>query len=68
MKIPELNSIKSIERQYETGERPVLVTCSDKNAYICKYMRSSASDTKRKKECPYFGATVKNRFIRLLDS
>ena len=56
MKIPELNSIKSIERQYETGERPVLVTCSDKNAYICKYMRSSASAYKLASE--FIGANM----------
>lgn len=41
MPIPLLDSVKSIERQYFTGEGPVLVMCSDKNAYICKYMRSS---------------------------
>lgn len=40
---PLLNSIKNIEKQYNTGELPVLVTCSDMNSYICKYMRSSAS-------------------------
>ena len=39
--IPILQSIKIIEKQYLTGELPVLVACSDKNMYICKYMRSS---------------------------
>lgn len=39
----ELNSIAVIERQFNTGELPVLVNCSDGKAYICKYMRSSAS-------------------------
>ena len=43
MVIPVLESVKAIEYQYPTGEEPVLVTCSDKNAYICKYMRSSAA-------------------------
>lgn len=56
MKIPELNSIKGIERQYETGELPVLVTCCDKNAYICKYMRSSASAYKLASE--FIGANM----------
>lgn len=46
MKIPVLHSLKSIERQYQTGEEPVLVMCSDMNAYICKYMRSSAASYK----------------------
>lgn len=41
MSIQLLDSVKSIERQYLTGEEPVLVLCSDMNAYICKYMRSS---------------------------
>ena len=41
--IPRLNSIKQIEKQYSTGDLPVLVTCSDKEAYICKYMPSSNS-------------------------
>lgn len=43
MTIPSLKSIKPIERQYSTGEEPVLVLCSDMNSYICKYMRSSTS-------------------------
>lgn len=43
MVIPQLYSIKEIEKQYDTGELPVLVTCSDMNAYICKYMRSSSA-------------------------
>lgn len=42
MKIPEYHSIKAVRRQYDTGEEPVLVKCSDLNEYICKYMRSSA--------------------------
>lgn len=36
-------SIKQIEKQYNTGDLPVLVVCSDKEAYICKYMPSSNS-------------------------
>ena len=43
MKIPVLNSVKAIEQQYRTGEEPVLVICSDMNAYICKYVRSSGA-------------------------
>ena len=43
MAIPVLESVKAIEQQYRTGEEPVLVICSDMNAYICKYMRSSAA-------------------------
>ena len=43
MYIPTLTSIKTIEQRFRTGEEPVLVVCSDKNSYICKYMRSSAS-------------------------
>jgi hypothetical protein len=43
MAIPVLESVKAIEQQYRTGEEPVLVMCSDMNAYICKYMRSSAA-------------------------
>ena len=46
MKIPRLHSVKAIERQYNTGEEPVLVMCSDMNAYICKYMRSPAASYK----------------------
>ena len=41
MAIKYLDSVKEIERLYPTGENPVLVICSDLNAYICKYMRSS---------------------------
>ena len=43
MDIPVLQSVKNIELQFNTGEQPVLVTCSDKHTYICKYMRSSAA-------------------------
>lgn len=42
MSIPILNSVKAIEHQYQTGEEPVLVMCTDLNAYVCKYMRSTA--------------------------
>ena len=38
-----LHSIKQIEKQYNTGESPVLVVCSDKDSYICKYMRSTSA-------------------------
>lgn len=43
MAVPVIESVKVIEHQYPTGEERVLVMCSDMNAYICKYMRSSAS-------------------------
>lgn len=43
MEIVRLYSIKNIEKQYGTGDLPVLVTCSDLKAYICKYMRSSSA-------------------------
>ena len=35
-------SISPIIRQYNTGEEPVLVECSDARARVCKYSRSSA--------------------------
>lgn len=41
--ILNLTSIKQIEKQYNTGDLPVLVVCSDKEAYICKYMPSTNS-------------------------
>lgn len=56
MLIPLLDSVKSIERQYFTGEEPVLVMCSDKNAYICKYMRSSFAAYKL--ACELIGAQM----------
>lgn len=43
MAILIIDSVQRIEKQYPTGEEPVLVMCLDKNAYVCKYMRSSAS-------------------------
>jgi hypothetical protein len=43
MAISTIESVKVIEQQFNTGEEPVLVTCSDMNTYICKYMRSSAA-------------------------
>ena len=56
MSIPLLDSVKTIERQYFTGEEPVLVMCSDKNAYICKYMRSSFAAYKL--ACELIGAQM----------
>lgn len=43
MFIPSLSSVKSIEKQFQTGEEPLLVVCSNMEAYICKYMRSGSS-------------------------
>lgn len=56
MAIPVLESVKAIQQQYRTGEEPVLVICSDKNAYICKYMRSSAPAYKL--ACELIGARM----------
>lgn len=53
---PVLESVKSIERQYRTGEEPVLVMCSDRNAYICKYMRSSSAAYKM--VCEFVGVQM----------
>lgn len=39
MMVPYLTSIMPIERQFSTGDMPVLVSCSDMNTYICKYAR-----------------------------
>lgn len=41
--ISSVHSIKAVERQYATGEEPVLVLCSDRHEYICKYARTSGS-------------------------
>ncbi len=43
MALTTIHSVKQIERQFNTGEEPVLVMCSDVNTYVCKYMRSSAA-------------------------
>ena len=56
MELPVLESVKVIERQYRTGEEPVLVMCSDKNAYVCKYMRSSLAAYKM--VCELIGARM----------
>jgi len=32
-----LTSIQTANRQYQTGDRPVLVLCSDMQEYVCKY-------------------------------
>lgn len=46
MRLPVIYSLKPIEHQYRTGEEPVLVICSDKHSYICKYMRSTSASYK----------------------
>ena len=59
MSIKEIYSIEQISKQYETGEMPVLVRCSDRNDYICKYMRTPSSAYKL--VCELIGAyMIKN--------
>jgi hypothetical protein len=58
MGLPKINSIKIIEQQYRTGEEPVLVMCSDMNAYVCKYMRSSSASYKL--VCELIGVEMAN--------
>lgn len=43
MLVPRIHSIAPVSKVYNTGERPILVTCSDNNDYICKYTLSSGS-------------------------
>ena len=57
MSIPKIHSIQSISAKYNTGDEPVLVLCSDKRQYICKYMRSSATIA-YKLACEYIGAKL----------
>ena len=57
MSIPKIHSVQSISAKYNTGDEPVLVLCSDKRQYICKYMRSSATIA-YKLACEYIGAKL----------
>lgn len=54
--VRHLVSIKQIQKQYITGDLPVLVVCSDKEAYICKYMPSTNSAFKL--VCELVGSTM----------
>ena len=56
MSLLVLESVKPIEQQYRTGEEPVLVMCSDLNAYVCKYMRSSSAAYKL--ACEFIGSKM----------
>ena len=56
MALPIIYSVKRIEQQFNTGEQPVLVMCSDVNTYVCKYMRSTA--TAYKLVCELIGAQM----------
>lgn len=58
MKIPIYRSIKAIQKQYNTGEQPVLVVCSDLHGYVCKYKRSLGSAYKL--VCELSGAFLAN--------
>lgn len=55
MEIQHLHSIQEIAMQYPTGDTPVLVLCSDKQQYICKYMRPSDTIS-YKLACEFMGA------------
>lgn len=37
-----LQSIKTMNKIYETGDKPVLVECSDLNDYVCKHNRGQS--------------------------
>ena len=56
MMIPFVESVKIIEQQYRTGEEPVLVMCSDKKNYVCKYMRTSTVSYKL--SCELIGSVM----------
>lgn len=56
MAIPIIDSAKVIEQQYRTGEKPVLVMCSNMTAYVCKYMRTSSAAYKL--VCELMGALM----------
>jgi hypothetical protein len=49
-----LSSIQTANRQYDTGERPVLIMCSDMHNYVCKY--AGGGDT-MKLYCEYIAAS-----------
>ena len=55
MEIQHLHSIQEIAKQYPTGDSPVLVLCSDKQQYICKYMRPNDTIS-YKLACEFIGA------------
>lgn len=55
MKIPILKSIQTAVRRFETnGSKPILVTCSDLNDYVCKY--NAQGGTPNRLLCEYIGA------------
>lgn len=55
MEIQQLHSIQEISKQYMTGDSPVLVLCSDRLQYICKYIRVDATIA-YKLACEFIGA------------
>ena len=57
MEIQRLHSIQEISKQYNTGDLPVLVLCSDTQQYICKYMRPNATIS-YKLACEFMGAVL----------
>ena len=48
--IPNVHSIKAVEKHYPTGEEPLLVLCSDMNEYVCKYARMNGAAYKMASE------------------
>ena len=54
MEVQHLHSIQDVSKQYNTGDLPVLVLCSDKQQYICKYVRPNATIS-YKLACEYMG-------------
>lgn len=58
--IPVVHSIKTVEKQYSTGEEPLLVICSDLHEYVCKYARTSGAAYKLASEL--IGACLAQRW------
>lgn len=55
MQVPILKSIQTAVRRFETnGSKPILVTCSDLNDYVCKY--NAQGGTPNRLLCEYIGA------------
>lgn len=63
MEMESLHSIQEISKQYNTGDLPVLVLCSDTQQYICKYMRPNATIS-YKLACEFMGADIFAHIIK----
>lgn len=60
MPIPNLHSIQTADKKFETQTKPILMVCSDMNGYVCKY--GTGIGFAKRLYCEYLSAQFLSRW------